>query len=256
VTSRNLEPPRDAKLRARMGRSLVVLLALAALPIPARAESQAESMIQALRKDSSLKVRTQAAILLGQRGLTEAVPALREAVATDEAAAVRLAAVGALSKIRDRAARQTLRAAADADPADSVRKAAARALEELGPLSFSIDEPGGTGGAAARGALRDALTKLLRARGFAVVDRGGMRLKSSVMRVDVDAGGGKTVIAVRASLVALDDDGRMAAMLESGAKLSANGAIPDSKLGTYSARALEAAAKTLCEDLAAKLGER
>jgi hypothetical protein len=48
----------------------------------------------------------------------------------------------------------------------------------------------------------------------------------------------------------------MAAMLEGGAKLSAIGAIPEAKLGAYSAKALEAAARTLCEDLAAKLGER
>jgi len=240
-----------------MGRRFaVLLLVLLAPPIPTRAESQVEIAIQALRKDSSLKVRTQAAIILGQRTIAEAVSALREAVATDQAAAVRLAAVGALGKIRDRSARPTLRAAADADSDAAVRKAAQKALEDLGPLSFSIDEPGGTGSAAARGALRDALTNELRERGFAVVDRGGMRLKASVLRVDVDANGGKTVIAVKASLVAVDDDGRMAAMLEGGARLSASGAIPEAKLGIYSAKALEATAKTLCEDLAAKLGER
>src|SRR6266542_4427115 len=236
-----------------MGRRFaVLLLVLLAPPIPTRAESQVEIAIQALRKDSSLKVRTQAAIILGQRTIAEAVSALREAVATDQAAAVRLAAVGALGKIRDRSARPTLRAAADADSDAAVRKAAQKALEDLGPLSFSIDEPGGTGSAAARGALRDEL----RERGFAVVDRGGMRLKASVLHVDVDARGGKTVIAVKASLVAVDDDGRMAAMLEGGARLSASGAIPEAKLGIYSAKALEATARTLCEDLAAKLGER
>src|SRR6266542_2538272 len=208
-----------------MGRRFaVLLLVLLAPPIPTRAESQVEIAIQALRKDSSLKVRTQAAIILGQRTIAEAVSALREAVATDQAAAVRLAAVGALGKIRDRSARPTLRAAADADSDAAVRKAAQKALEDLGPLSFSIDEPGGTGSAAARGALRDALTNELRERGFAVVDRGGMRLK--------------------------------AAVLEGGARLSASGAIPEAKLGIYSAKALEATAKTLCEDLAAKLGER
>src|SRR6266545_3136643 len=188
-----------------MGRRSVVLLVLLALPIAVRAESQVDTAISALRKDSSMKVRTQAAIILGQR---------------------------------------------------TVRKAAQRAVEDLGPMSFSIDEPGGTGGAFARGALRDALPQQLRERGFAVVDSGGMRLKSSVLRVDVDAKGGKTVIAVKASLVAVDDDGRMAAMLEGGARLSATGAIPEAKIGVYSAKALEATARTLCEDLAAKLGER
>ncbi len=230
----------------------VLLLALSS----AHADSQIEGAMKALRKDSSLKVRTQAAIVLGQRGAVEAVPALREAVASDNSSAVRLAAVAALAKIRDRSARPTLRAAADADSDDSVRKAAAKAIDDLGPLSFSLEEAGGAGGSAAHGALRDALARELRGRGFAVVDSGGMRLKASVIRLDVDAQGGKTVIAVKASLVAVEDDGRMAAMLEGGARLSASGAISDKKLGAYSAKAIEAAARTLCEDLAAKLGER
>src|SRR6266545_2764272 len=143
----------------------VLLLALSS----AHADSQIEGAMKALRKDSSLKVRTQAAIVLGQRGAVEAVPALREAVASDKCPAVRLAAVAALAKIRDRSARATLRAAADADPDDAVRKAAARAIEELGPLSFSLEEAGGSASAAARGALRDALARELRGRGFAVV---------------------------------------------------------------------------------------
>lgn len=230
----------------------VLLLALSS----ARAESQVEGAMKALRKDSSLKVRTQAAIVLGQRGAIEAVPALREAVASDDASAVRLAAVAALAKIHDRSARPTLRAAADADPDDAVRKAAAKAVEDLGPLSFSLEEPGGAGGAAAHEAFRDALARELRGRGFAVVDSGGMRLKPSMIRLDVDAQGGKTVIAVKASLVAVEEDGRMAAMLEGAARLSATGSIPEKRLGAYSAKAIEAAAHTLCEDLAAKLGER
>ncbi len=238
-----------------MGCRCVAIL-LFALSLPTRAESQVDGAIRALRKDSSLKVRTQAAIVLGQRGAVEAVPALREALASDASSAVRLAAVAALAKIRDRSARPTLRAAADADPDNAVRKAAARAVEDLGPLSFSLEEPGGPVGPAAREALRDALARELRGRGFALVDHGGMRLKPSVLKVDVDAEGGKTVIAVRASLVAVDDDGRMAAMLEGGARLSASGTIPEKKLEDYSAKALEAAARTLCEDLAAKLGER
>jgi len=238
-----------------MGRRVVAVLLILS-SISARAESPVESAIRALRKDSSLKVRTQAAIILGQRGAVEAVPSLRDAVASDDSAAVRLAAVAALAKIRHRSARPTLRAAADADPDLSVRKAAAKAVDELGPMSFSIEEPSGTGGAAARAALRDGLQRNLRERGFVVVEQGGMRLKASILKVDVDAKGGKTTIAVKASLVAVDDDGRMAAMLEGGARLSANGTIPEKKLGAYSAKALEATAKTLCEDLAAKLGER
>jgi hypothetical protein len=241
-----------------MGRrpAAVLLVALSLSAASARAEPQVDGAIRALRRDSSLKVRTQAAIVLGQRGALEAVPALREAVAADESPAVRLAAIAALAKIRDRSARATLRAAAQSDADDSVRRAAARAAEELGPMSFSIEEPGGAGGASVRGALREAITRELRQHGFAVVKSGGMILKPSVLTLDVDVKGGKTVIAVKASLLAVDGEGRMAAMLEGGARLSATGAIPDRKIPTYSAKALEAAAKTLCEDLAAKLGER
>ena len=219
-------------------------------------ESQVDLAIQALRKDSSLKVRTQAAVVLGQRGAVEGVAALREAVARDDASAVRLAAVTALGKIGDRSARPTLKAASEADPDDSVRRAAQRALAALGPLAFSIEEARGQGPASARDTLRQAIAGQLRGRGYAVVERGGVVLKPSVTRIDVDTKGGKTTIAVKAALVAVDDDGKMAAMLESGAKLSATGAIPESKIPVYSAKALEAAARTLCEDLAAKLGER
>ena len=226
------------------------------LSVPARADAPNDAAIRALRMDSSLKVRTQAAIVLGQRGAVEAVSALREAVATDEASAVRLAAIGALGKIRDRSARPTLRAASEADPDSSVRQAAAKALVELGPLAFSIEQAQGAGSAHAREALQSAIAAQLTERGFAIVETGGVRLKPSILRVDVDAKGGKTVIAVRASIVALDDDGKMAAMLESAAKLSASGVIPEGKVGLYSAKAVEAAARTLCEDLAAKLGER
>jgi len=242
------------QMLCRAALALVIALALAAPA--ARADAANDSAISALREDSSLKVRTQAAVVLGQRGAVEAVAALREAVARDEASAVRLAAVTALAKIKDRSARPTLRAAADADPDSSVRKAASRALEDLGPLAFSLAEPQGAGGPQAREALRKAIAIQLKERGYALVDRGGVRLKPSVLKVDVEAKAGKTVIAVRASLVAVDDDGKMAAMLEGGAKLTASGTIPEARIGAYSAKALEAAAKTLCDDLAAKLGER
>jgi hypothetical protein len=239
-------------MRRRAAALVIALLA----PLAAGADAANESAIRALRRDSSLKVRTQAAVVLGQRGAVEAVPALREAVASDEAAAVRLAAVTALARLRDRSARSTLRAAAEADPDPEVRKAAANAVQALGPLAFSIEETQGAGGAQAREALGKAIAAELRGRGFSVVDRGGMRLKPSVRSVDVDARGGKTVIAVKATLLAVDDGNRVAAMLESGARLSAAGVIPEARVAAYSGKALEAAARTLCEDLAAKLGER
>ncbi len=257
MTSGNARGSRRDRLPGRMRRFAVAAL-LAVLASAARAEDpQVDAAIRALRSDSSLKVRTQAAIVLGQRGAREGLDALREAVEKDGAAAVRIAAVAALAKIGGRSARPTLEAVSRNDGDASVRQAAARALEDLGQIAFSIEEPAGSaGGAAARGALRDALARHLRNRGFAVVDHGGLRLKPSVLRVDVDERGGKTIIAVKASLVAVDSKGRMAAILESGARLSASGTVSSGRIPAYSEKAIDAAARTLCEDLAARLGER
>ena len=71
----------------------------------------------------------------------------------------------------------------------------------------------------------------------------------------MDQKGGKTVIAVKASVVMVDGDGRVD-MVEASAKASVAGAVPDGKLAAYSARAIDAAALTLAEDLAARLGGR
>ncbi len=256
MTLGNSPGSRQDKLSVHM-RLLGVAALLAVLAFTAQADPQVDAAIRALRKDSSLKVRTQAAIVLGQRGARESLDALREAVEKDDAAAVRIAAVAALAKVGGRSVRATLEAVSRDDGDASVRQAAVRALEDLGQIAFSIEEPSGSaGGAAARGALRDAIARHLMDRGFAVVDHGGLRLKPSVLRVDVDERGGKTVIAVKASLVAVDAKGRMAAILESGARLSANGTLSAARIPAYSEKAMDAAARTLCDDLAARLGER
>ena len=234
-----------------MGRLLAAVLVLA-LALPAAADPQIDAAIRALRRDSSMKVRTQAAIVLGQRLVAQAVPALREAVAEDNASAVRIAAVAALAKIGDRGARSTLKAASEADPDPSVRVAAKRALTALGPVAVSIDEPSGPG--SARAPMRDALAAHLRDRGYAVGGGGEFRLKPTV-RVDVEQRGTKTVIAVRASVVVVDGDGRVD-MVESAAKASVTGTFPEGKVALYAARAIDAAARDLAEDLAARLGGR
>jgi hypothetical protein len=234
-----------------MGRFLpaVLVLALAHLAV---ADPQVDAAIRALRRDSSMKVRTQAAIVLGQRLVAQAVPALREAVAEDRASAVRIAAVAALAKIGDRGARSTLRAASEADPDPAVRTAAKRALESLGPIAVSIEEPSGAG--SARAPMRDALAAHLRERGYHVGDDGEFRLKPTV-RVDVDRDGQKTVIAVKASVVLVDRDGRVD-MVESSARASVTGTVAEGRLPGYVARAIDAAARNLTEDLAARLGGR
>ncbi|BDG06004.1 HEAT repeat domain-containing protein [Anaeromyxobacter oryzae] len=243
-----------------MRRPLVALL-LATLTSIARADPQADRAIRALHEDPSLKVRVQAALVLGQGRVTAAVPALRGALANDEASAVRIAAAAALGRIGDPAARPALEGARDADPDDSVRAAAARALEALpaaaaGARVVSLEDAAGEGGREARTALRDALGKHLRAAGFTVAASGGLRLKPSVLRVDVSDAGGKTIVAVSATLVAVEAGGRMAAMVQGGARLSASGRLSPDKRIAYAVRALDAAARTLSEDLAARLGER
>ncbi len=234
-----------------MGSSPVVAV-LAALALSSLGDPQVDAAIQALRKDSSLKVRTQAAIVLGQRTAPEAVQALREAVAEDAASSVRIAAVAALAKIGDRRARPTLRNARSADPDEAVRRAAARALTGFGPVGFAIDDPAGP--ASARGPLREALARELKERGFAVSDRGELRLKPTV-KLDVDEKGGKTVVAVRTSIVVVDGDGR-ADLMESGARASVAGSLPEHKLAAVLEKAIGAAVHALCDDLAAKLAER
>jgi hypothetical protein len=78
-------------------------------------------------------------------------------------------------------------------------------------------------------------------------------LRPSVVKVDVSSSGGETVIAVKASLVAVDGTGRLAAMLEGSARLRAAGEVARSAVPRYSARALDAAARTLCDDLFLRL---
>lgn len=234
-----------------MGLRPVVSL-VAALALTSLADPQIDAAIRALRRDSSLKVRTQAAIVLGQRGAQDAVPALREAVAEDGAPAVRIAAVAALAKIGDRRARSTLRHATKADPDSAVRTAAARALAGFGPLALAIDEPAGP--PSVRATLREALARHLRERAFQVDERGDLTLKPTV-KLELEERGGKTVISVRTTLVVVDGDGGVE-LLEGSARATVSGVVPEARIAGYSARALDAVARTLCDDLAAKLAER
>ncbi len=245
----------------------VLVLLAAAHPSTARADAQTDRAVRALETSSSLKVRSQAALVLGQLRALEAAPALRRAATSDPAAAVRIAAVAALSKLGSPEARTTLEAVAQRDSDESVRSAAASALAELEPAAparpvhgataVSLEEAvGNAGSAAERAALHDAIGRRLREAGFQVQGSGGLRLKPSIVRLDVERAGENTVVAIRAGLVAVEGSGRMAAMLEDAARLSATGKLGESELAAMSARAMDAVAKVLVDDLAAKLGER
>lgn len=216
------------------------------------AAASAEAAIEALKSDDSSKVRTQAAIILGQRGAHAAIPALRQAVAGDDSAAVRIAAVGALVKLKARAARPTLQAARDTDPDDGVRAAATRGLSALGAVTLRVEEPTGT--PSAREPLRAALTARLREQGYTIAETGEIRLKPKVA-LDVDEGGGRTVISVKLSVTVVDADNHLD-LVDGSAKATVNGTLPEARLAATSAKVVDAALQGVCQNLAAKLGGR
>ena len=243
----------------------LVLVALAAAPGTARPDPQTERALRALASSDSLKVRTQAALILGQLHPADAGPALRKAALSDPAPAVRIAAVAGLARFGDAESRAVLDEVQRSDPDDGVRASAAGALRAIeDPVAPRVrghgevvleDTVGNAGRPADRAALRDALGRRLVEAGFSV-GKAGIRLKPSIVRLDVERANERTVVAVRAELVAVEGGGRMAAMLEGRAKVSAHGQVGDRELAMISGRVVDAVAKILVEDLAAKLGER
>lgn len=245
----------------------IVAAALAALLAPLATpalDPAVQRALDALRKDSSLKVRAQAALVLGQRGAVDAVPALATALLEDRAPAVRTAAAAALGRIGDPSALQALESAERDDADEEVREAAGRALAELRSRgkrsidrhSLAVEEPTGKGGALAKKALRAALSMHLEKAGFTLVepDEAAFRIKPSVISVETSESSGKVLVSVKAAAVAVGLDGRMAAMIQGGARVKATGARPsESVREQLSATALEAAARTLSEDLASQL---
>lgn len=234
---------------ASMARPFLALL-LTMFVGHARADGAVDPAVTALRSDDSLKVRTQAAIVLGQHGSPEAIKALREAVAEDQAASVRLAAISALGHLEAREARLTLQASAQADPDPAVRAAAARAVASLGPVTLTVEVASGPSGPR----LSEALSRQLRERGLSLARRGELRLQPKV-DVDVSESAGRTTFEARASLVVVDGDGRMD-MLETRARASVAGTVPESRRGGYVIKVVEAAGRGLGDELAVKLGRR
>jgi hypothetical protein len=255
-------------MRRPRAASAALALALLCLAPRARADAQVDRALRALQSSPSIKVRSQAALVLGQLGAGEAVQALRHAASADEAPVVRIAAVSALGKVGSPEARGALEALVRADPDPTVREAARGALAEpraavpapaaaLGATAVSLEDAAGSGGGPTeRKALRVALGRRLQEAGFRIQGEGGLRLKPSIVKLEVERAGERTVVAIRAELVAVEGGGRMAAMLEGAARLSAVGALGEGDLALVSGRAVDAVAKVLADDLAARLGER
>jgi len=228
-------------------------------------EPTLERAIQALREDPSLKVRAQAALLLGQKGGPAVVPVLVAALQGDPSSAVRTAAAAALGRIGDPSARGPLTEAQRADPDGEVRGAAGAALQELeerlrAPArrrSVAVEDVQGKGTAAEKGALRDALSRQLADRGFAVAGPGEaptFRVKASVLALDVLEAEGRVSVDVKASAMAVEASGRMAAMSEGAAHLKTPaGRLTPQKEEQLSERALEAAARILSDEIALEL---
>jgi hypothetical protein len=214
--------------------------------------------IAALR-DRSVKVRAQAAFVLAQRGARDAVPALRHALIQDGAAAVRVAAAAALGRIGGPGAVAALREAGEHDRDSAVRSAAAQALDESlrGARTVSVEAvQGGKGDREARERLRGALALQLKQHGFAVVEGGaqaGYRLKPSVLLLEHGQSGSWVTVEVKASVIAIDGQGHIAAIVEGGAR--ARTAASGHPVARLTGQAVDAAARGISEDLARRLLE-
>jgi len=225
----------------------------------AAGEARMRRLLQALGQDGSPKVRAQAALLLGQARAAAAAKGLVAALSDDGAVAVRAAAAIALGRIGGSGAVAALRSAMAHDAHGAVRQAAARALDEVlsGARSVTIDAvQGDKGDAATRSRLRDALAGELARRGFAVVAGGGegaYRLKPTVLLLEVSQGSGAVSVQVKASVVAVDRQGRVSAMVEGGARAEAS--LRSGPPGQLTAQVLDAAARNISEDLARRLLE-
>jgi len=244
------------------GLGLAVLLAFS---LAEGTDATVERAAEALKQDPSLKVRAQAALLLGQRGGPAVIPALAASLGGDPSAAVRTAAAAALGRIGDALARDALTRAQRSDGDAEVRLAAGRALDDLlersrahaRPRSVAVEDVQGKGTLADKGALRDALLRHLADRGFpsaAPGEAATFRVKASVLAIDVLQSGGKVSIDVKASAVAVEEGGRMAAMSEGAAHLKTQGtSLTREREQQLSARALEAAARILSDEIALEL---
>ncbi|HVP66163.1 MAG TPA: HEAT repeat domain-containing protein [Anaeromyxobacteraceae bacterium] len=249
------------------GAAAVAGIGLAALMAGSLAEgfdATVERAMDALKRDPSLKVRAQAALVLGQKGGPSVVPVLVASLAADPSATVRAAAAAALGRIGDPSAREALLAAMRSDEDGEVRTAASWALDDLAERarvaarrSVAIEDVQGKGSPTEKGALRDALARHLADRGFPPAQAGEtptFRVKASVLALEVLQSGGKVSIDVRASAMAVEASGRMAAMSEGAAHLKTPaGRLSHEKEEQLSARALEAAARILSDEIATEL---
>ena len=178
-------------------------------------------------------------------------------MANDDESVVRIAAATALGRIGDLSARAALASAEQRDPDRRVRAAAREALasfekDAIRGRAVELEEATGDGvGKAALAGLKESLARHLLTKGFSVLPAGSnapYRIKPSILSLDIGENGGRVTITAKASVIAIARDGRME-LLQSGARLKASSGSPDK----LTARAFDAIAKDLAEDLADKL---
>jgi len=121
----------DARRRGIAFACFVLLLAwTVASTTVARADSRTDFLIGRLKADD-FRVRTNAALALGQTNDDAAVPALCGAIA-DSSDVVRQAAVAALQKLAKTAGLDCLKARVGAETSDAVKRAITRAIVAIG----------------------------------------------------------------------------------------------------------------------------
>jgi len=121
----------DARRRGIAFACFVLLLAwTVASTTVARADSRTDFLIGRLKADD-FRVRTNAALALGQTNDDAAVPALCGAIA-DSSDVVRQAAVAALQKLAKPAGLDCLKARVGAETSDAVKRAITRAIVAIG----------------------------------------------------------------------------------------------------------------------------
>lgn len=113
--------------------SLALLLSVECRVVAAPAAGKTDELCRALSRDSSFKVRTQAALLLGKLGDPAALPALTAAL-RDESKTVRAMAAQSLGKIGGEKERTALNDALTKEEDSFVRAQIEKAISSLTPL--------------------------------------------------------------------------------------------------------------------------
>jgi hypothetical protein len=264
---------------ARLGTTLA-LVALCAGPVRAAREAKIEDVEESLARDSSFKVRVEAALILGRLHQVRSVPALVGAL-RDPEAGVRAAAAESLGAIGSPLPHDAL-VTALADPEPLVRRAARGALRRLGSdegapepgqpdirrhaaptTSFevkAIGDPGHRAGPVLQSHMRDFLIDQLRP--FGDVDPGDRRgmyaVDGVIQSLSMETTGRDVEVKCAVQLVVSKQPAGGVFLLTSGQAIvqKPKRQFHPQLRPSMEMQALEAAVRGASEDLVAKLAHR